>query len=62
MFVFEGNAPPIYLNAFMFTLIIWDPASPTEEASIFMNVAKVYSVMRKAHHSMEERGGVSRAH
>ncbi len=33
-FVFEGNAPPIYLNAFMFAQIIRDPASPTEEVSI----------------------------
>ncbi len=33
-FVFEGNAPPIYLNAFMFAKIIRDPASPTEEVSI----------------------------
>ncbi len=33
-FVFEGNAPPINLNLFMFTRIIRDPASPTEEASI----------------------------
>ncbi len=33
-FVFEGNAPPIYLNVFMFARIIRDPASPTEELSI----------------------------
>ncbi len=32
-FVSEGNAPPIYLNAFMFEQII-HPASPTEEVSI----------------------------
>ncbi len=33
-FVFEGNGPPIYLNAFMFTRIIRDAASPPEEVSI----------------------------
>ncbi len=33
-FVFEGNAPLIYLNTFMFALIIRDPASPPEEVSI----------------------------
>ncbi len=33
-FVFEGNVPPIYLNASMFTQIICDPASLTEEVSI----------------------------
>ncbi len=33
-FVFEGNAPSIYLNAFMLVQIIRDPASPTEEVSI----------------------------
>ncbi len=33
-FVFEGNAPPIYLNESMFARIIRDPASPTEEVSI----------------------------
>ncbi len=32
--VFEGNVPPIYLNAFMFARIIHDLASPTEEVSI----------------------------
>ncbi len=41
-FVSEGNEPPIYLNAFMFTQIICDPASPTEEVSVrfffFMNL------------------------
>ncbi len=42
MFVFEGNAPPIYLNVSMFTQIIRDPASPTEEVTIrfFMNLCK----------------------
>ncbi len=33
-FDFEGNAPPIYLNAFMFAQIIRDAASPTEEVNI----------------------------
>ncbi len=33
-FVFEGNRPPFYLNAFMLARIIHDPASPTEEVSI----------------------------
>ncbi len=33
-FVFEGNVPPICLNVSMFTQIIRDPASPTEEVSI----------------------------
>ncbi len=33
-FVFEGNAPTIYLNASMFMRIIHDPASPSEEESI----------------------------
>ncbi len=33
-FVFEGNTPPICLNASMFVRIIRDPASPTEEVSI----------------------------
>ncbi len=33
-FVFEGNAPPIYLNASMFMRIIRGPASPTAEVSI----------------------------
>ncbi len=32
--VFEGNAPPIYLNASIFARIIRDPASPPEEVSI----------------------------
>ncbi len=30
---FEGKAPSIYLNASMFTQIIRDPASSTEEMS-----------------------------
>ncbi len=30
-FASEGNAPPIYLNAFIFAQIICDPALPTEE-------------------------------
>ncbi len=34
MFVFEGNAPPICLNATKFVRIIRDPASPTVEVSI----------------------------
>ncbi len=33
VFGFEGNAPSIYLNASMFTRIIRDPASCTEEVS-----------------------------
>ncbi len=33
MFVSERNVPSIYLNASMFTQIIHDPASPTEEVS-----------------------------
>ncbi len=33
LFGFEGNAPSIYLNVFMFVRIICDPASPTEELS-----------------------------
>ncbi len=33
-FVFEENAPPIYLNASMFTQIICDPSSPTEKLSV----------------------------
>ncbi len=33
-FVFEGNAPPIYLNVSIVTWIISDPASATEELSI----------------------------
>ncbi len=73
------NAPPIYLNAFMFVQIIRDPDSPTEEVSIrffyeslqiaFLimcllasSAAKVNSLMKTAHHPMEERGGVNRAH
>ncbi len=41
-FVFEGNAPLIYLNVFMFAQIFCDPASPTEEVSIrvFMDLCK----------------------
>ncbi len=34
-FVSEGNAPQIYLNAFMFARIIRDPASPTEVSLSF---------------------------
>uniref|UniRef100_A0A672PR14 U3 small nucleolar RNA-associated protein 14 homolog A-like n=1 Tax=Sinocyclocheilus grahami TaxID=75366 RepID=A0A672PR14_SINGR len=34
-FVSEGNAPPIYINVFMFTRIIRDPASPPEEVSSY---------------------------
>ncbi len=33
VFGFEGNAPSIYLNAFMSARIIRDPASSTEEES-----------------------------
>ncbi len=33
-FVSEGNAPPIYLNAFIFARIIRHPASPPEEVSV----------------------------
>ncbi len=33
-FVFEGNAPSIYLNVSIFTQIIRDPASPAEEVSV----------------------------
>ncbi len=33
-FVFEGNAPLIYLNAFKFTQIFRESASPTEEVNI----------------------------
>ncbi len=33
-FVCEGNAPPIYLYASMFTRIIPDPASHPEEVSV----------------------------
>ncbi len=33
-FIFEGNAPPIYLNASIFVRIICDPASPPEEVSV----------------------------
>uniref|UniRef100_A0A673KZ65 Uncharacterized protein n=1 Tax=Sinocyclocheilus rhinocerous TaxID=307959 RepID=A0A673KZ65_9TELE len=33
-FVFEENAPPIYINASMFARISRDPPSPTEEVSI----------------------------
>ncbi len=32
-FSFEGNAPSIYINASMFTRIIRDPVSSTEELS-----------------------------
>ncbi len=41
-FVSEGNAPPIYLNVFLFARIIRDPASLTEEVSIrfFVNICK----------------------
>ncbi len=35
---FEGNAPPIYLNASIFVRIIHDPASPTEEVCFFFFV------------------------
>ncbi len=34
IFIFEGNTPPIYLNASMFMQIIHDSASLTEEMSI----------------------------
>ncbi len=41
-FVFEGNMPPIYINASMFARIIRDPASLTKEVSIrfLMNLCK----------------------
>ncbi len=35
-FFCEGNALLIYLNVFMFTRIIRDPASPPEEVSVYM--------------------------
>ncbi len=34
-FVFEGNAPPIYLNVSMFMRIIRDPASPRRSEYTF---------------------------
>ncbi len=60
----------------MFTQIIRDPPSPTEEVSISffyesLQIASPNNVLvrqfrgcslQSAHHSMEERGGVSKAH
>ncbi len=67
----EDYATSIYLNASMFTQIIRDPASPTEEVSTrffllilqtaFPNNVLVSKFQDECVERSEERGGVSRA-
>ncbi len=40
------NAPPIYINTFMFTRIIRDPASPTEKL-VFFSEAFFFLLVKK---------------
>ncbi len=76
-FIFEGNAPiPVCVNASMFTRIIREPASSTEQVSIrvfyeSLQIAFPNNVLvcqfrgwnvQYAHYPTEERGRVSRAH
>ncbi len=56
---FEGNAPPIYINAPMFVRIIHDPASHTEVVSIrffLMNLCKSPFLIALHIHSKEGLG------